>query len=176
MRKIKKPTKNLKIIKTKNPRKTKKIFKVKKTKKPKNVKGKIILRNKNKSIKPKKSIFKNKEPKKDKNRKTDKINKKKETIKIAENKKIKKLPNKKTTIEETEEIESTITGSVKQVALDDPVRMYLREIGKVPLLTAEEEIELAKKIEKNNEKARAKLAEANLRLVVSIANHIFQQP
>lgn len=54
-------------------------------------------------------------------------------------------------------------------SLDDPVRMYLREIGKVPLLKAEEEIELAKKIEKSDEKAKAKLAEANLRLVVSIA-------
>lgn len=54
-------------------------------------------------------------------------------------------------------------------ALEDPVRIYLREIGKVPLLTAEEEIALAKQIEKGDEKAKHKLAEANLRLVISIA-------
>ena len=53
--------------------------------------------------------------------------------------------------------------------LDDPVRMYLKDIGKVPLLSAEEEIELAKRIEAGDEEARKKLAEANLRLVVSIA-------
>lgn len=55
------------------------------------------------------------------------------------------------------------------VALDDPVRMYLKEIGRVPLLTPEEEIELAKRIEKGDEEAKRRLAEANLRLVVSIA-------
>jgi RNA polymerase primary sigma factor len=55
------------------------------------------------------------------------------------------------------------------VSLDDPVRMYLKEIGKVPLLTAEEEIELAKRIELGDEEAKNKLAESNLRLVVSIA-------
>ena len=55
------------------------------------------------------------------------------------------------------------------VGMDDPVRMYLKEIGKVPLLTAEEEIELAKKIELGDEDAKQRLAEANLRLVVSIA-------
>ena len=55
------------------------------------------------------------------------------------------------------------------VGLDDPVRMYLKEIGRVPLLTAEEEIELAKRIEQGDEEAKRKLAEANLRLVVSIA-------
>src|SRR5690606_4894989 len=53
------------------------------------------------------------------------------------------------------------------VALDDPVRMYLKEIGRVPLLTAEEEIELAKRIEQGDEEAKRRLAEANLRLVVS---------
>jgi len=67
-----------------------------------------------------------------------------------------------------DEIEDFSSEKLKE-SMDDPVRMYLREIGKVPLLNAEEEIELAKKIEKQNEKARAKLAEANLRLVVSIA-------
>jgi RNA polymerase primary sigma factor len=55
------------------------------------------------------------------------------------------------------------------IGIDDPVRMYLKEIGRVPLLTAEEEIELAKKMEKGDEEAKRRLAEANLRLVVSIA-------
>ena len=57
----------------------------------------------------------------------------------------------------------------KQVAVDDPVRMYLKEIGKVPLLTADEEIDLAKRIEDGDEVAKSELCEANLRLVVSIA-------
>lgn len=57
----------------------------------------------------------------------------------------------------------------KGISVDDPVRMYLKEIGKVPLLNAEEEIELAKKMEQGNEEAKRRLAEANLRLVVSIA-------
>jgi len=55
------------------------------------------------------------------------------------------------------------------ISIDDPVRMYLKEIGKVPLLTAEEEIELAIRMENGDEEAKRKLAEANLRLVVSIA-------
>ncbi len=55
------------------------------------------------------------------------------------------------------------------VAINDPVRMYLKEIGKISLLTPEEEVELAKRIENNSEEARRQLAEANLRLVVSIA-------
>ncbi|MGN0317579.1 MAG: RNA polymerase sigma factor RpoD [Lachnospira sp.] len=55
------------------------------------------------------------------------------------------------------------------IGLDDPVRMYLKEIGKVPLLSAEEEIEFAKKMELGDENAKKRLAEANLRLVVSIA-------
>ena len=57
----------------------------------------------------------------------------------------------------------------KGIAVDDPVRMYLKEIGKVPLLSADEEIELAKKMEEGDEEAKKKLCEANLRLVVSIA-------
>jgi len=55
------------------------------------------------------------------------------------------------------------------VDIDDPVRMYLKEIGRVPLLTAEQEIEYAKRIEQGDEEAKRRLAEANLRLVVSIA-------
>ncbi len=55
------------------------------------------------------------------------------------------------------------------VSIEDPVRMYLKEIGKVPLLTAEEEVELAKRMAEGDEEAKKRLAEANLRLVVSIA-------
>ena len=55
------------------------------------------------------------------------------------------------------------------VSIEDPVRMYLKEIGKVPLLSAEREIELAKRMEEGDEDAKKELAEANLRLVVSIA-------
>ena len=55
------------------------------------------------------------------------------------------------------------------VSIEDPVRMYLKEIGKVPLLSAEEEIELAKRMEQGDQEAKKRLAEANLRLVVSIA-------
>ena len=55
------------------------------------------------------------------------------------------------------------------VSIEDPVRMYLKEIGKVSLLTADEEIELAKRMEQGDEEAKKRLAEANLRLVVSIA-------
>lgn len=68
--------------------------------------------------------------------------------------------------EETETIDLTIPDNVN---IDDPVRMYLKEIGKVPLLTADEEVDLAKRMEKGDEEARKHLAEANLRLVVSIA-------
>ena len=55
------------------------------------------------------------------------------------------------------------------VSTEDPVRMYLKEIGNVPLLTSEEEVELAKRVEQGDEEAKKKLTEANLRLVVSIA-------
>lgn len=55
------------------------------------------------------------------------------------------------------------------ISIEDPVRMYLKEIGKVPLLTAEEEVDLAKKMELGDLEAKKRLAEANLRLVVSIA-------
>ena len=72
---------------------------------------------------------------------------------------------------EDDEIDpATIDLSVPDgVSIEDPVRMYLKEIGKVPLLTADEEIELAKRMEKGDDYAKQKLAEANLRLVVSIA-------
>ena len=79
-------------------------------------------------------------------------------------------------IEELEEIEEEI--KVDEVAtldvpdtvnIDDPVRLYLKEIGKIPLLSAEEEIEYAKRMMEGDEKAKKKLSEANLRLVVSIA-------
>ena len=58
---------------------------------------------------------------------------------------------------------------LKEVSMDDPVKMYLKDIGKVPLLSSEEEVELAKKMGEGDEKAKKLLSEANLRLVVSIA-------
>ena len=71
-------------------------------------------------------------------------------------------------IKQTDEIEVDL--SVPEgVNIDDPVRMYLKEIGRVPLLTAQEEVELAKQMENGDEEAKQRLAEANLRLVVSIA-------
>lgn len=57
----------------------------------------------------------------------------------------------------------------KDVNINDPVRMYLKEIGRIPLLSSEEEIELAKRMEEGDEEAKKKLSEANLRLTVSIA-------
>jgi len=70
-------------------------------------------------------------------------------------------------IEKEKEIDlSAVEGAIN---IDDHVRMYLKEIGKVPLLTGEEEIDLAKRMEAGEEEARQRLAEANLRLVVSIA-------
>ncbi|HUS88930.1 MAG TPA: RNA polymerase sigma factor RpoD [Desulfosporosinus sp.] len=77
------------------------------------------------------------------------------------------------TAEESEdeaEEEAEVDLSVPEgVGIDDPVRMYLKEIGRVPLLSAEEEIQLAKRMEGGDEEAKRRLAEANLRLVVSIA-------
>ena len=67
---------------------------------------------------------------------------------------------------EEEEIDISVP---EGTSIDDPVRMYLKEIGKVPLLSAEEEIELAKRMEQGDEEAKHRLSEANLRLVVSIA-------
>lgn len=94
--------------------------------------------------------------------------------------------------EETEEIEDTLPPAVpieneskekprvpatppvdlsvpEGISIDDPVRMYLKEIGRVPLLTAQEEVDLAKQMEAGDEEAQKRLAESNLRLVVSIA-------
>ncbi len=71
--------------------------------------------------------------------------------------------------EDTKAEVSELAAVADGVTVNDPVRMYLKEIGKIPLLTSEEEIELAQAIEQNNEDARRRLAEANLRLVVSIA-------
>ncbi len=68
-------------------------------------------------------------------------------------------------IEEEEEDLSIPEG----ISIDDPVRMYLKEIGKVPLLSSDDEIDLAQRMEKGDEEAKKRLAEANLRLVVSIA-------
>lgn len=70
--------------------------------------------------------------------------------------------------EDVEKIDFTDTGDISSTT-QDPVKMYLKDIGKVPLLSAEEEIELAKRIEAGDEMAKKKLAESNLRLVVSIA-------
>ena len=74
-------------------------------------------------------------------------------------------------MEDEEEVElDKIDLSVPEgVSIEDPVRMYLKEICKVSLLSADEEIELAKRMEKGDEAAKKRLAEANLRLVVSIA-------
>ena len=72
-------------------------------------------------------------------------------------------------IEDDIDIDAEMTSALEGVSIEDPVRMYLKEIGKVPLLSAEEEIELAQRMEEGDEAAKKKLAEANLRLVVSIA-------
>ena len=74
-------------------------------------------------------------------------------------------------LEEVEDIpiEELDVDNLEGVSIDDPVRMYLREIGKIPLLTYSQELELAKKVLEGDEAAKQKLAESNLRLVVSIA-------
>ena len=73
-------------------------------------------------------------------------------------------------LDEEEDIDADIDLSIPEgVSIDDPVRMYLKEIGKVNLLTAEEEVELAKRMAQGDDEAKRRLAEANLRLVVSIA-------
>ena len=74
-------------------------------------------------------------------------------------------------LNEVEEIklEEIDLNNIEGVSVDDPVRMYLREIGRIPLLTFDEELELAKRVLEGDEEAKQKLAESNLRLVVSIA-------
>jgi len=78
-------------------------------------------------------------------------------------------------IEDLKEVEDLkleeidVNSAIEGVSVDDPVRMYLREIGRIPLLTFEEELSLAKRVLENDEEAKQKLAESNLRLVVSIA-------
>lgn len=72
-------------------------------------------------------------------------------------------------VPDEEEIENIDLSVPDGVSIEDPVRMYLKEIGKVPLLSAEEEVELANRMEAGDMEAKKKLAEANLRLVVSIA-------
>ncbi|NLL80030.1 MAG: RNA polymerase sigma factor RpoD [Clostridiales bacterium] len=81
------------------------------------------------------------------------------------------IPDEEIILSEEDEVDmENIDLSVPDgVSIEDPVRMYLKEIGKVPLLSAEEEIELAKRMELGDEDAKKRLAEANLRLVVSIA-------
>nr|QFU78469.1 RNA polymerase sigma factor SigA [uncultured bacterium] len=71
--------------------------------------------------------------------------------------------------EDDDEQDTDISAVPEGVRIDDPVRMYLKEIGRVDLLTAEEEVELAKRMEAGDEEAKKQLVEANLRLVVSIA-------
>lgn len=70
--------------------------------------------------------------------------------------------------EEIAEVEAVLSAT-EGINIDDPVRMYLKEIGKVPLLTAQEEVEIAQRMAEGDEEAKHQLAEANLRLVVSIA-------
>ena len=80
-------------------------------------------------------------------------------------------PEEELMMEENEEFsaEAEDLSVPEGIATDDPVRMYLKEIGKVPLLTADEELEIAKRMAAGDEEARKKLSESNLRLVVSIA-------
>ena len=71
--------------------------------------------------------------------------------------------------EEDVDVENLNLSVTDGISIEDPVRMYLKEIGKVPLLSADEEIELAQRMEQGDEEAKKRLSEANLRLVVSIA-------
>jgi len=79
------------------------------------------------------------------------------------------LDNEEDNDDEQKETKAPVISVPKGVSVDDPVRMYLKEIGKVPLLTAQEEVDLAKRMEAGDEEAKRRLSEANLRLVVSIA-------
>ena len=75
--------------------------------------------------------------------------------------------------EEIAEVEAVLSAT-EGINIDDPVRMYLKEIGKVPLLTAQEEVEIAQRMAEGDEEAKHQLAEANLRLVVSIAKRYWR--
>ena len=82
-------------------------------------------------------------------------------------------------IEDLKEVENLkldeiVDTGFEGINVDDPVRMYLREIGRIPLLTYDEELDLAKRILKGDEEAKQKLAESNLRLVVSIAKNMLE--
>ena len=79
------------------------------------------------------------------------------------------IPDEELLLSDEDEVENLDLSIPDGISIEDPVRMYLKEIGKVPLLSAEEEIELAKKMENGDQEAKKRLAEANLRLVVSIA-------
>ncbi|MGN0824509.1 MAG: RNA polymerase sigma factor RpoD [Candidatus Coproplasma sp.] len=72
-------------------------------------------------------------------------------------------------IDEAERDKELYEQALSDISLDDPVKMYLKDIGEVPLLSADDEIDLAKRIQEGDEEAKKKLSEANLRLVVSIA-------
>lgn len=82
------------------------------------------------------------------------------------------LVNEKDSSDTDEKLNPSDLSAPPGVKINDPVRMYLKEIGRVNLLSAQEEIELAKRIEQGDEVAKSRLAEANLRLVVSIAKKI----
>jgi len=75
--------------------------------------------------------------------------------------------DEKATSELSKELE--VLSTLQDKTLTDPVRMYLKEIGRIPLLVAEEEVDLAQRVEKGEKRARSKLIQSNLRLVVSIA-------
>ncbi len=72
-------------------------------------------------------------------------------------------------VDETQRDKELFEQALSDIGLDDPVKMYLKDIGRVPLLTAEEEVDLAKRMQENDASAKKRLSEANLRLVVSIA-------
>ncbi len=94
-----------------------------------------------------------------------------ETDEIDEDNEVEEIEERDITDEnrQTEEFDLTDLSVPPGIKINDPVRMYLKEIGRVSLLSADEEVELAKRIELGDEEAKRRLAEANLRLVVSIA-------
>ena len=86
---------------------------------------------------------------------------------------LKEINNEVEQFESAEEMEKMLTQ--EGLAIDDPVRMYLKEIGKIPLIDADRELELAQRISEGDEEAKNMLVEANLRLVVSIAKTLCRQ-